>query len=624
MDLTEHITCGADNDIVIAVTNDHERRGLCSLRGYHGLSAGIYRPVTLMIGGRPRIVDFYVHPGDSGQSLTWRAEVSDQQQGHRLDWAVRDTRTDMCLGSGSFDLNGRDASWSTPTCGMRPWSDHEPKLYRIELALIRNGTPLDVTARSFGLRTIERAGVGLQLNGRPIMLRGGCDHCYFPVTCTPPPDTVAYKENIRRLKKIGFNWIRFHTWVPPEEYMQAADELGMMLQVEMPSCLDYMDDLAEREWVELVRSCRKHPSVVLYCFGNESPINDISIEYLSRMAALQKLHAPDALFNPMEALNGVDSTISDPPEKMLGEGWVGEPYYHNPVRLAAVRDFSDVLSPYCWSMLSYDNINGDWRVLDDYLSNHGRPVLAHESGIIDNFIDIELEHRYDGTRIGQDSIYPAARDHLASEGVLNRARKYYENSSALAWIMRKHTLETARRCKYIAGYDYLGAFDQHWHRSGYPAGFMNEFYELKWGESVHGVLRFNGESVVLLDCTRERNLIAGREYEFGVMSSLYGAGPLEKGELTWCVKDSKGVIRQRGMTLLRDVRNGCIENLGIISFTAPDTGSPTGFTVHCRLSGGEYEIRNDWDFWSFPIVSPTAVHVRILCIDCTCTESFNL
>jgi beta-galactosidase len=180
---------------------------------------------------------------------------------------------------------------------------------------------------------LERDGTALRLNGHPLFLRGATEHAYFPLTCTPPRDIETYRSNIKKLKKIGFNWLRFHTWVPSEEYMEAADQLGMMIQVEPPL------GFGKQEWLDILHTCRKHPSVVIYCCGNEEMLNEKKISELEEMAELLRKNVPDALFNPQEAMRGIEYMLI-----MSGveEKNVEEPFPHNPGRLEWVRNFSDV------------------------------------------------------------------------------------------------------------------------------------------------------------------------------------------------------------------------------------------------------------------------------------------
>nr|NLN04508.1 hypothetical protein [Clostridiaceae bacterium] len=197
------------------------------------------------------------------------------------------------------------------------------------------------------------------------------------------------------------------------------------------------------------------------------------------------------------------------------------------------------------------------------------------------------------------------------EGLLSRAPLYYKNSCAWMRILRKHCVETARMCKYIAGYDLLGAIDHHWHRSGYPCGVMNEFYELKPGESVEDVLEYNSESVILLDCTNNRNLKSGDVLSLDLYSSLFGEGPLAEGRVDWYLADDKHHIYQRGEAKVQNISNGKIEKLMTITFTAPEIDIPSKITLYARLSGREYDITNQWDFWVFPEFTPVPSDINV-------------
>ncbi|MBI2843000.1 MAG: hypothetical protein HYX78_06325 [Armatimonadetes bacterium] len=588
---------GQSNEVVIAVCNTHKGCGGLPNAGYAGSTAGIYRPVHLKVSGPARIADCYIHAQDTNTKLLWNVEVETEgaAAGLTLDWSIHDTKDGSILGRGNTPVSGNKLTWTTEPFGMKSWSDHDPKLYRIELTLRQGEKILDQFSQPYGLRTLVQDGTSLRINGRPVMLRGECEIHYYPLTCTPPLDVESYRENIRALRKLGFNFIRFHTWVPSEEYMQAADELGMFMQVELPSGLPKKDDDAKREWVQIIRTCRKHPSVVIYCCGNEGLVDEASIEFLRELAARLRENAPDALFSPQSALYSVEYG-----EGAMGLDKVTEPFTYNPKRLSALKEFSQVFNSYSWGYLSYGSYAGDWKKLDKWMEVYQRPILTHELGIRGNYLDLDLEHRYEGTRLGTD-LYAATRKYLQKEGLLDKARTYYVNACNWTRILAKNNVETARKCKYITGWDMLGGHDQHWVRGGYPCGLlMNEFFELKPGLSVEDVLKFHGESVILLDYTNDRNLWAGSACQFDIMSSLYGEGPLKQGSLTWHLSDSNGRIYERGQMPLKNLKNGKIERLGVIKFSAPASPEPLNLTLYARLSGDEYEIVNDWDFWVFP------------------------
>jgi len=462
---------------------------------------------------------------------------------------------------------------------------------------------IDRQTQPFGMRRLERDGINLLLNGKPAMLRGTCELYYFPETWTLPLDIDSYREIIRRYKEIGFNWLRFHTTTPHEEFMQATDQLGMMIQIESPFG-PRNDENKDQAWIDILQNCRKHPSVVIYCMGNEWFISYQRLEMIRRWAGFVKDYVPDGLFNPMEAMGGVEYGFTEEygATEEDKRGMVEEPFQHNADKLKLLKEFSDVFgqgtSPYL-SANSAGTGPEELEMLRKRLAVYERPCLSHEVGITGGYLNLDLEHRYVGTRQGTD-LYASVRKNLKKAGLLKKASLYYRNACKLQSVIRKHNVENTRKLEYMKGYNYLGGLDPHLHRSGYPCGVVNEFYELKPGDSVEDILKYNGESVLLLDHSNYRNLLAGDKFSMKIMSSLYGFEKMTKGVLAWYAKDNHGRVHIRGQIDLENIHNGKIEQLGTIDFILPKIKEPVKLTIFAHLSGGEYEINNDWDFWVFP------------------------
>lgn len=605
-----------ENELILAASNLRMADSFgCDQRGQHAYSGGIYRPVSLLLAGPVRIRSLYVRVDDTApERVTWRVELEGPDgrapaaSGMEIDWEIRGQDDGgKALGSGTVSAEaGSLVEWTTSRCGMQPWSDRDPVLYEIQAKVRVVGRDSDERVQPFGLRRLRRDGTSLRLNGIPVYLRGHCEHHYFPLTCTAPTDVETYRSNIRALKQLGFNWLRFHTWIPGEEYMQAADELGMLIQVEPAPPVAAR---TETEWLDIFRTCRHHPSVVIYCGGNEEALDPPLIELLAGRAALMRQHVPDALFSPMEALRGVEYFWAYAPiEEMIRtmpdpEGMVLEPYPHHTGRLRRLKEFSDCFGQYSWAQLSYGSVHANPAMLDAWLADYERPCMTHELGILANFLNLDLEHRYVGTRIGP-GLYAALRAHLAEKGLLCKARRYYRGSCQMMRVIRKHTVESARKVRLLSGYDMLGATDQHWHRTGYPCGVLNEFFELKPGESEADVLRYNGESV-LLECgdnPRLWNFVAGTEFRTEIRVSLFGPDPLPQGTLSWTLRDAGGQVLERGARACGDIPNGRISAVGTVAVRLPQVMNPLAATLTVRLEGGRYQLENAWRLWVFPAV----------------------
>ena len=153
---------------------------------------------------------------------------------------------------------------------LQPWSPENPELYYLETEFgkIRFGFSK--------LGCCKNTNV-IQHNNCPVYLRGyirgiaAHDH----PNMTGKGAREAAVKNILQAKKYGFNLVRFHSTVPTIEFVEAADELGLFVHLEVGFNYTY-DDSGEKIlsasndlWLETVRRYRNHPSVVIFCIGNE-------------------------------------------------------------------------------------------------------------------------------------------------------------------------------------------------------------------------------------------------------------------------------------------------------------------------------------------------------------------
>lgn len=162
------------------------------------------------------------------------------------------------------------------------WSLSEPVLYeyRVEIAYT-DGEKESVCGR-FGFREIGENGKNITINGKPVYIRGyirgAKAHDHANLLGLPLKD--FYLKNLRQAKKFGFNYVRFHSVVPEEELFEAADEVGMLVHVELRPPHDIYNNLEEmvttgnaivpEEFLEeVVDKCFNHPSFAVYCVGNE-------------------------------------------------------------------------------------------------------------------------------------------------------------------------------------------------------------------------------------------------------------------------------------------------------------------------------------------------------------------
>ena len=112
------------------------------------------------------------------------------------------------------------------------WSPEDPFLYDFT---VEAGE--DKVRSYFALRTLEIKEVSgyqrLCLNGKPYFFHGLLDQGYWPDGLFTPASPECYVNDILAMKKLGFNTLRKHIKVEPEEFYYQCDRLGMVVFQDM-------------------------------------------------------------------------------------------------------------------------------------------------------------------------------------------------------------------------------------------------------------------------------------------------------------------------------------------------------------------------------------------------------
>ena len=112
------------------------------------------------------------------------------------------------------------------------WSPENPYLYDFTVE-----TEEDKVESYFAIRSLEIKKVGdyprLCLNGQPYFFHGLLDQGYWPDGIFTPAKPECYADDILAMKKLGFNTLRKHIKVEPEEFYYQCDKLGMIVWQDM-------------------------------------------------------------------------------------------------------------------------------------------------------------------------------------------------------------------------------------------------------------------------------------------------------------------------------------------------------------------------------------------------------
>jgi beta-galactosidase len=172
----------------------------------------------------------------------------------------------------------------------RLWSLEERNLYTLVSEVRVGGDAVDRYETRFGIRSIHfDAGKGLLLNGKPVKVKGTCNHQDHAGVGAAVPDAVQYYR-IRKLIEMGSNGLRTSHNPPAPELLNACDELGMLVFDETRMMSSNPEGLSQFE--NLVRRDRNHPSVFMWSMGNEERTANLDkgVGILTAMKAVATRH----------------------------------------------------------------------------------------------------------------------------------------------------------------------------------------------------------------------------------------------------------------------------------------------------------------------------------------------
>ncbi|KAA2215770.1 glycoside hydrolase family 2 TIM barrel-domain containing protein [Maribacter flavus] len=165
------------------------------------------------------------------------------------------------------------------------WDLETPYLYTAEVTLEVDGEISDVYTQTFGIRSIEfTAEKGFLLNGKPVLLKGGNmhhDNGYLGAAAIE----AAERRKVELMKSNGYNAIRLAHNPFSESFLNACDELGMLVINEFTDMWEdyknkqdyhlHFTEHWEQDMTDFIMRDRNHPSVIMWSIGNEIPKKNV-------------------------------------------------------------------------------------------------------------------------------------------------------------------------------------------------------------------------------------------------------------------------------------------------------------------------------------------------------------
>ena len=464
----------------------------------------------------------------------------------------------------------------------KAWDEFSPALHELDVVL-KAGKYGDRKTVTYGLRKLGTKNKQFTVNGRPTLMRGPVDECVYPLTGYPPMDKAAWMRVLSICKSYGFNYMRFHSWCPPEAAFAAADELGFFFQVEIPLwTMDapHFGQHPERdrfivdELDRILEAYGNHPSFALMAMGNESAGTLGELVQKGRSADPRRLYRCE---------NGDTEQDGD----FFETGQRG---------IAGPRTDWDRWSAGGW-IAGGEN--------DGVNRTTGAPVptLSHEVGQWAMYPDFDEIDKYTGTLRAYN--YEGYRRSLAERGMLDQNKDFARASGLFSVLLYKDEIEASLRTYPHGGFQILEARD-------YPGqgtaivGWLDAFWDSKGLIEPKEFRRFCGPTVALLQMPKR---VYTCDETFKAVAEISNYGPKNlpiKPE--WTLADESGRTIAGGSLPATVAETGKVSGLGEISAPLRTVAEAARLTLTLKAGG----TSNSWNIWVYPARQPeTPAGVRI-------------
>ena len=557
-DVTDLLVRGKNR---ISVRVHEGERWLGHAYNWQGNWSGLYRSVELTATGRSYLDRVWLRPDLSGETLGFRITCGDLEKGARIRVRVTSPDGRLLTAERVAPKTDPEIRISMPVEPI-PWSPESPSLYRVDVELLVEGEVSDSMSTRTGFVKLSTSGKRFLINGEPYYMRGTGDFCSCPETGSPDTDRDRWRRRLSNLRKFGYNYVRCQSYVPTPEYMDAADEVGLIVQLEMgmlggwsghspwhvyawpqPSPVYY--PRLKEHWDRTVMRDVNHPSAVIYCMSNE----------------LGK-----ATLYPRTAHECSRDTKAIKPNAMVI--WTDGG---------------------CSPELPGEFVNDQARVEDET----EKPVIQHEFRWWSAYPDVRIKGKYDGAL----RPYPIElAEERASAPLASRLLPTMaEVSQRLQAIEMRGKLDACRRDNpRLAGICHFNAMD-----IGFsPQGVIDEFYDKKVVDEGDW-LKTWGDTVILIDREFDQRVLhGGEELKATLFISDFSHPSLIEPELHWSIIEDGRQIEGGEITYRH--RPFITKRAGRITVSMPDFAKPTRVVLRAELREGERIFTNEWSFWSFP------------------------
>lgn len=296
-DITEQLTKGANTLEVEVQSNTISDILACTSQYAVHTVGGILRHVTLFAVPQVNLADLTVTTtfDKNFRNATLGVKALLANQGTATANAIFNFRLVDKQGKTVFEkktnqlaINANDKKLSLNNFTIaqpHQWNTDRPYLYTLITEVAVGGKMVEQHRQKVGFRQVSVTGNQMLVNGKAIKLRGVNRHSVHPLTGRSITDELELKD-AKLFKEGNCNYIRSSHYPPTQEFLAAADSLGLFVEDESSLC--WIQHHASRIWqlwnyqdekflpvmmaanLEKMQAAKNNPSVIIWSLGNES------------------------------------------------------------------------------------------------------------------------------------------------------------------------------------------------------------------------------------------------------------------------------------------------------------------------------------------------------------------
>ncbi len=496
----------------------------------------------------------------------------------------------------------------------RCWKPDRPELYTLCVRSMG-----DSYQQRFGLRDLCAQGTDIVLNGQAIYPRMALSWGWYADVLHSNPGPERIRAEFRMLKALGYNGVKLCLWVPPAEYFELADEMGMLLWLELPMWLPkpnrHFHEQLMPEYTAIVRQTCDHPSLIMYSLGCE----------------LNKLIGPELLEPLYSMTRALAGNVLVRDNSGSGEAYGGLLHefadyydYHFYSDLQHFRHLLDHFAPRWrpvqpWvfgEFCDLDTFRGRGQMRAGEAADQGSLVATQDFVSMDHINNRNGELPWwfsdDPLRNPQGARWqfdlPFHEQRMRKNGLWERADELEQLSYQHGLLHRKWTIEAVRCYREIGGYVITGEVDT----PISTAGMWDEQGRLKF--DADSFRAFNADTVLCVGWDKRRAWVHGGDRAAYWDNWSYCSGAVVRAHLILSHYGEPGPVHVRWSVECVDstafstgeqhtsfsIESAELREVALAEFTVPKLRRPQRAILRAEWTIGTQHGQNSWELYFFP------------------------